>query len=149
MTSPTLNAWATASDVVEITQVEVDDPTIMAAQNIVESVCHRRYKQVLMRKSDLEWLRKAVSYQAAWMSFQPDLFFRSGTSNTAGDGQSQTLNTKADTYLAPLAGRAIKNLTWMKSRGLRVRTPFLDGDRSVGPLDAALADDSNLPWERM
>jgi hypothetical protein len=145
----TINAWANSADVSEITQVEVDDAMILAAQGIVESVCHRTYKQVLFKKTDIGWLRKAVAYQAAWMSFQPDLFFRTGTTNTSGDGISMTVATKADNYLAPLAGRAIKNLSWMRSRSVRVRTPFLDGSSSTTPLDPSLADDSNLPWDPM
>lgn len=144
-----VNAWAQDSDVASITGITVDDGTILAAQSIVENVCHRLFGIGKFRARDTEWLRKAVAYQAAWMSFQPDLFFRVQASNVSGDGQSATSRTKADVYLAPLAGKAIKNLSWMKSRSLRAQTPFMDGARAYAPLDPALADDSNLDWGPM
>lgn len=118
-----ISAWAQPSDVANYTGVIVDDSQVLQAQASVEIFCGRTFlvPQNTMRARDLYWLKLAVSYQAAWMPQQPDLFGRSDLSNISQDGMTITFDPATDgkaRVCAPLARRAIKRLTWMRSRSL-------------------------------
>jgi hypothetical protein len=142
MTEP-LAAWAQQSDVLSITGAAVDEDTVLMAQAAIETATQREYQIGRIKPRDLRWLRKAVAYQAAWIPDNIDLFTRAHHTLLQQDGLVHQQDNRADTYLAPLAQRAIRNLSWKRSRSIRVRTPFTDGDVTVNPL----TDDSILRWE--
>lgn len=129
---PTPFSWASLGDVTAITGVSVSALEIAQAQSIIDLVTNRTpAASASMRLRDIEWLKRAVCYQAVWIDAQPDLFTRSSMLEVAQDAVTGKYASKASIYLAPLAERALKNVSWLRSRSLRVRTPFIDGDTDI------------------
>lgn len=117
------SAWAQVADVATYTGVVVDAPQVMQAQAAIEIMCGRTYlvPQDTMKARDIYYLKLAVAYQCAWMTQQPDFFGRSDVSSFSQDGQSITYDPATAgkaLVCAPLARRALKRLTWMRSRSL-------------------------------
>lgn len=140
--------WCTAAEAGLITNKVMTEDNVVASQQIVETVTNRTpAASANIGKRDLIWLKRAVAYQAAWMLTQPDLFGRSAVQGVDQDGMRAMFSSKAAVYLAPLAIRAIKNLTWIKTKSLRVKTPFIDAslDGATNPL----IDDSLWVWSPM
>lgn len=132
-----MTAWATAADCAGITSITPDDATLALAQSTVEDAVNRTPDaDESFTTRDLNWLKKAVAYQAAWIPSQPGLLARVGTTGISQDGLNATYGSRADLLLSPLAQRALKNLTWMGSRSIHVRNrdPYLPYD--VNPVTA-------------
>lgn len=106
-----------------------------------------------MQPNDLHLLRYAVAYQAVWQKNQPGLLMQSNIKQLSQDGLSSTLNTDEGTdralMLAPLATRCLKQLSWQKSRSLRVRTPFIDDQTPISSDPDAEANDLYERWVDM
>jgi hypothetical protein len=110
-------AWATISEVSDITGQTVDAPKLARAQAVVEIHAGRTPDaDAAATARDLHWLKQAVCWQAAWQPLQPAFHARSGIKRVSQDGLTTEYNSQADISLAPLATRAIKNLSWMGSR---------------------------------
>lgn len=139
--------WATPSDVAAITGQAVSDEQLVTAQMIIDLVSNRTPDvSGSVLKRDITWLKRAVAYQASWMVSQTDIFTRSSMANVSQDGVSGTYTSKAAIYLAPLAIRALKNVSWLRSRSLRIQSPFIDrGGTGVNPM----TDDSLWNWAPM
>lgn len=66
---------------------------------------------------DRRWLAMAEAYQAAWMAPKPGLLdHRESHTSTSADGVSVQRESPSDVYLAPLAARVLKNLSWIGAR---------------------------------
>ena len=141
-------SWTTPNQVLQITGQEVTSQAVDVAQGIIELVSSRSFSDsIRIRARDLAWLGKAVAYQAAWQGSQPDIFTKSAYDSVSQDGFSGKLFNKSGNYLGPLAERALKNCSWLRSRSLRMSNPFVDGDIDIS-IDP-LGDDSILNWERI
>jgi hypothetical protein len=117
-----MTGWATTADVLAITGTATTDANLALAQAIVEDHVNRTPEAVgAMRTRDLNNLRKAVAWQAIWLAGQPGLLQRVGTTGISQDGLNVTYSSRADLLLAPLAQRALKNLSWMGSRSIQIR----------------------------
>lgn len=121
------NSWAQASDVAGITGVTVTDAQVMQAQAIIDMFSARTYDaQPRIGTRDLYWLKLAVAYQCVWMVEQPDLFTRLDFQTIAMGNRPVEL--KDDSLrIAPFAAKALKRCSWLRSRSLHVRSPFVDG----------------------
>lgn len=155
--------WATAQDVQSLTGKVVDDLVVLQAQAVIELTSGGRVASLdstLLSTRNLDWLRRAVSYQAAWMVDQPDLFTRMDVSTMSQDGASATIR-RDGLVLAPLARHCLKRLSW---RGMRTIKPsinrtndragyrFSDAPDLPGSVQSAYtssAYDDDLPWEGM
>jgi len=102
-----------------------------------------------MQPFDLMWLRYGLAYQAAWMSQQPGLLYRSGVKSLSQDGLSTSWDDDRSVMLSPLALRSLKQLSWQKSRSLRVRTPFIDDQTPISSDPDAEANDLYERWVDM
>lgn len=106
-----------------------------------------------MQPFDLMWLRYGLAYQAVWMPSQAGLLQRDMTKSLSQDGLSVTFDTDQGTertmMLAPLALRSLKQLSWQKSRSLRVRTPFIDDQTPISSDPDAEANDLYERWVDM
>jgi hypothetical protein len=106
-----------------------------------------------MQPRDLILLRQSMAYQAAWMPGQPGLLQRTAVKQLSQDGLSTTLDdtngTDQANLLAPLAQRGLKQLSWKKSRSLRVRTPFIDDQTPLSSDPDAEANDLYERWVDM
>ena len=102
-----------------------------------------------MQPNDLRKLRYALAYQAVWMLGQPGLTTRTGVDQVSQDGVSAHIPDERDLMLAPLAKRMLKQLSWQKSRSLRVRTPFIDDQTPLSSDPDAEANDLYERWVDM
>lgn len=72
---------------------------------------------------DLRLLKKAESYQAAWMQAQVDLAGRSDVDLVTQDGLQYSKGDQDSHVLAPLAAASIRRLSWMRTRTYDPLTP--------------------------
>jgi hypothetical protein len=135
-------AWTQA-----VTGVSVTAAQVALAQQMLNP--HTNYTPELsganMQPQDLIWLRYALAYQAVWMTGQPGLLVRSAVTDVSQDGVAAKYVDESALTLGPLARRAIKQLSWKKSRSLRVRTPFIDDQT---PLSSDPDSEANDLYER-
>ena len=107
-----ITVWATAEDAVTLTGTPVAEDDVVRAQAAVELAVGRTEAEASaeITPRDLEWLRRAVAYQAVWMTRQPDLFRRLEVRQLAQDGMSATFTGSA-LVLAPWTRRALAKLS--------------------------------------
>lgn len=141
-----VDAWATPQQV-DATGMAVTQQQLAQAQASVEVFCNRIYADTpRIRPRDVHWLGQAVAYQAAWITEQYDLATRLDATATSQDGVSNQLTADA-LVLAPMAGRALRRCSWMRSRTIHVRSPLEGGQYSGNPLLES-SDDSQT-WRPM
>lgn len=149
--------WASPAQVYSITGEEVTDQEIQDAQMVVELHCGRTAAgmgtdNTRLRDTDLGWLRKAVAYQATWQRSQPGYMERHWIKEIIQDGTNIVYASSGESSnvaflnLGPLAARAIKNLSWMKNRTLRLKTPTMG--RTLGYIDYK-SNDEHPGWSPM
>jgi len=102
-----------------------------------------------MQPFDLMWLRYGLAYQSAWQTQQPGLLFRNEVDSISQDGLSTHWTDPRNVMLGPLALRSLKQLSWQKSRSLRVRTPFIDDQTPMSSDPDAEANDLYERWVDM
>jgi hypothetical protein len=140
-----VNAWATAQQVINVTGVTVTDQQLAQAQDDIEIFTGRVYEDTpRLRTRDLYWLGRAVARQAAWAAGQFGLETRLDATQIQQDQVSSSL-TGDGLVLAPMAARALRKVSWMRSRTVHIRSAV----EGAGPLTGnALSDgsDESLVW---
>jgi hypothetical protein len=140
-----VNAWAGAQDVINATGVTVTDQQLAQAQAAIEVFSNRIYADTdRMRTRDLHWLGQAVAYQAAWIAGQFGLETRLDATQIQQDQVSSTL-TGDGLVLAPMAARALRKVSWMRSRTVHIRSAVEGAGPLVGNPLSDGSDDS-LVW---
>lgn len=139
-------AWATVADVLEITGLTVTAPKIAIGRGIIENVVglFESADRPDISDRDLEWLRRAVCYQTAFVADNPDLFSRIDVTSASQDGESVNFRNVDAHFLAPLARKCIRRLSW---RGLHRPKDVADDRRYVNVLSEEY--DDSLAWKRM
>lgn len=139
-------AWATVEDVAEITGMTVVATDVAKARGIIETLVgvFESVERPGINDRDLEWLRRAVAYQAAFVKDNPDLFSRIDVTSAGQDGQSVAFRNVDAHMLAPLARKCIRRLSW---RGLHRPKDVADSERFVNVLSEEY--DDSLAWKRM
>lgn len=107
--------FATIDDVYEIAGVSVDLATLMKAQAIIETASGRP-AELVTNETDILWLRKAVAYQCAYMEDDAVTVYEQPNIESTTQGQNKMVFGDKPVWLAPLAQRAIGNVSWRKSR---------------------------------
>lgn len=140
--------WATASDVLAFTGINVTPAQVDQAQGVVEMFADVTEDSVTLAPKNLRLLVQAVAYQAAWITQHPDWATSMDTSSVSQDQVSATFLHANAGILAPLAKRCIDRLSWKRNRGLRVRRRLDAGQipRFMNVLNAA-ADDNDPRWQ--
>lgn len=140
----TQTTWATPADVLALTNVTVAATDMPNA--VVEMHAGRTYLAASTKTGsiDVEWMRRAVAYQAAWMSGQSDMFTRLDFEAVGKERGSAVAITPTAMTLAPLARMALNRVSWLKSRSVHVRSSFIDG---LGPLSADPVSSANDFYE--
>jgi hypothetical protein len=139
--------WATIVDVTSLTGKTVTQEQRNQAAATIELHCGaiEAVERPDVSERDRYWLKLAVSYQAAWLAAQPDLFERNDVSSAGQDGESASFRPDAHT-LAPLARKAHKRLSWRGPRTLNPPRADARGRR----LDTTSEEyDDSLAWKRM
>lgn len=138
--------WCTLNDVLQITGQSATEEQLAQAQMIIDIYSHRTTAQLgRIKPRDLKWLMRALAYQTIWQAAQPDFLTKTGFESVSQDGFSGRLFNKSGNNLGPLAEKALKNCSWLRTRSLRPKTPFTDGDydMELNPL----GNDSILDWQ--
>lgn len=119
--------WATAANVLAITGKTVTDSDALMASAVIDIYANRTEDASAgMSPRDLGWLMRACAFQAAWMPTQPGYLQRNSYAEITQDGMQIVYGKEWQVSLAPLAARALKNLSWKASRTQRlvsVRVP--------------------------
>lgn len=140
-----VNAWCTVQDVADATGVTVTGQQLAQAQSDIEIFTNRIYADAArIRARDLHWLGQAVARQAAWIAGQFGLETRLDATQIQQDQVSTSLKDDG-LVLAPMAARALRRVSWMRSRTVHVRSAV----EGAGPLMAnPLSDgsDDSLVW---
>lgn len=145
-----MTTFATAEQVQDITGVSGISATSLAVANsiiemtagvfadAVEQTDSTNPVRQYIADRDLRWLRMAVAWQAVWVDEHPDLLTRDLTTSESADGQSATWGPDGQ-ILAPLAKRALRNLSWRGTRSIEI---------GLGRIDQDGFDylDDRLPW---
>ena len=127
-----VNAWCTVQDVTDATGVTVTAQQLGQAQTAIEVFSNRIYPDKdRMRTRDLYWLGRAVAYQAAWLAGQFGLETRLDATQIQQDQVSTTLQGDG-LVLAPMAGRALRKVSWMRSRTVHIRSAIEGAGPIVG-----------------
>lgn len=125
-------AWATAANVLALTGKTATDAQVAEASAVIDIYANRTEDaSASMTARDLGWLQRATAFQAAWMPLQPGYHQRNSYSEITQDGMQIVYGKEWQVSLAPLAARALKNLSWKVSRTERVvnvRVPHGQGD---------------------
>ncbi|WP_406444551.1 hypothetical protein OHB14_36730 [Streptomyces sp. NBC_01613] len=140
-----VNAWATAQQVIDATGVTVTGQQLAQAQSDIEIFSGRIYDDTdRIRTRDLYWLGRAVARQAAWAAGQFGLETRLDATQIQQDQVSSSL-TGDGLVLAPMAARALKRVSWMRSRTVHIRSAVEGAGPLVGNAVSDGIDDS-LVW---
>jgi len=113
--------FTTVENVKTLTGYDVTTEQLYMAQNIIETFCGRVEAEVSV-PNDRALLAKAVAFQAAYMSVNYETVFEqvAVTSIAQTDGGTVLDVGMASPYLAPLAVFSMRNLSWRKSRSIKI-----------------------------
>lgn len=122
----TINAWASLTDVKNLTAELVDDQTLAIAQGMIEMYVNRLYSDTFAKPKDLEHLRRAVAYQAAFVKQTAISLFGTYDVKTIQQGNVQVdFRDAGDAFvISPLAKRTCKNLSFMGNKSTRLKSPI-------------------------
>mgnify|MGYP001598580966 FL=1 len=118
-------SWGyTVADVLNTTGVTVTTSELAQADEIITIYINRTPEASGgISARDLTWIGSAVKWQAAWVAAQPNLAGTSQYDSYSSDGLSVQTTAQWAKVLAPLAARALKNLSWKGSRSVDVPGP--------------------------
>jgi len=143
------DSWAQAADVTGVTGVTVTDAQVMQAQAVMDMFSARTYEaRPRIGTRDLHWLKLATAYQCAWMLAQPDLFTRLDFQTIAMGNRPVQLRSDA-LLMGPLALKALRRCSWMRSRSVHVRSPFIDGLSPISSDPDSAGNDFYEQWQGM
>lgn len=113
--------WASEEDVTAITGTTVAADVLAQAIGIVSIYAGRTPDmKTKLRKRDQSWLTQATAWQAAWLAGQAGVAARNLGTRIDTEGLSIDHAAEYEVVLAPLAARALRNLSWKSNRSVRV-----------------------------
>lgn len=131
-----MGVWATTSEVGTYTGVTVTDSALAMAEADIEVYANRSpAASAGMGARDLRSLMLATCYQAAWRHQQVGVVGRQSVQTMSQDGMSVGYASEWQVTLAPMAARALKNLSWKSGR--TQRTPNVRYPRGLGEYEAS------------
>jgi hypothetical protein len=121
-------AWGVLpADVLATTGASATAGQVAAADGVITIYVNRQSTaSASMTPRDLATIRAAICWQVPWQAAQPDFLTRNQFDELSQDGLSVSTSAQWAKMLAPLAARALKNLSWKGSKTLR--TPNVDAD---------------------
>jgi len=112
--------FTTAIEVKTITGKIVDAALVARAQYVIEAYIGKFEAEVTDTK-DEEILKRAVSYQAAYMLNNEDIVYEQMAVSTTGQNDAYTTFKQGDTtspFIAPLAVMICSKLSFLRSRSV-------------------------------
>lgn len=137
--------WATTSQVEDLTGETVTGAQVRRAQAVVDLFAGRTPLAAdAIGPRDLATLRSVLAFQTVWQRTQPGYLTRlSAVTSVQQDGLAVQYASEAAILLAPLALRALRNLSWMGNRALQLTR----GDTRPAPAFNTEPSDALHPWE--
>lgn len=145
--------WATLVDVVDITRnTRATAEHLAMAASVIEIYSNRTVAASgTIGARDKRWLVTAECWQAAWLASQFGYDSRIAAESVTQDGVIVQHRGQHEEDLAPLAARALKNLSWKGSNSKRV--PNIDAaPRRRLMTDAEFLNENSdalAPWQAM
>lgn len=112
--------FATTTDVKNITGKIVNNQLVTRSQYVVETYIGKLEAEVTKTR-DIELLKRAISYQCAYMVDNEDIVYEQMSVSTTGQNDAYTTfrnNDKASPWIAPLAVMACSKLSFVRSRSV-------------------------------
>lgn len=112
--------FATATDVKSVTGKIVTNDLIQRAQYVIEAFVGKFEAEVTDTK-DIEIMKRAVSYQSAYMLNNEDIVYEQMKISTSGQSDSYTSFRAGDDlspFIAPMAVIICAKLSFMKNRSV-------------------------------
>lgn len=136
-------SWATVGDVLLFTGQTVTDGDIAPASTVIDIYSNRtEAASGAMRPRDLKALAQATAFQTVWQMAQSGYYEREVANSLTQDGISvQQYQSQQD--LAPLAIRALKNLSWKGSRPVQAPNVAAPAVRSLDRAEADFLSDQD------
>lgn len=143
----TTGTWAQIGDVLAITGVTVTQLQLLQANAIIEIFARRLYGIANTRTGtrDLEWMKRAVAYEAAWIPGQPDIFTRLDVTMIT-EGRKAIGLKEMTLMIAPLARIALSRVSWQKTRSIHIRSNWQDGMTPISSDPDSAGNDFYEPW---
>jgi hypothetical protein len=117
-------SWATPTEALSITGKTLTQTQLDVAYNLIEIYVGVVQEALAsLKPRDVRLLKKAESYQAAWMEAQVDLLGRSDATLLSQDGLQFSKGDPDMHVLGPLAAASLRRLSWMRTRSLDPLTP--------------------------
>ena len=116
-------AWATVEQALGFTGKTLTAAQLLAASSVITLYAGKTTDQPedSITARDRYWLAMATSYQAVWQAARAGyLDQRESHVSQSADGVSVQREAPSDHMLAPLAARALRNLSWVGTRSHRV-----------------------------
>jgi hypothetical protein len=138
--------WGVSTaDVLATTGSTATAEQVAAADSVISIYVNRQSTaSASMSARDLGWIRTAIAWQTPWQAGQAGLATRSQFDSLSQDGLSVASTAQWAKVLAPLAARALKNLSWKGSR--TQRTPNVSVPTGLG-VDFLLDEsDARTTW---
>lgn len=143
-----MTEWVTADDVYAIARREVGEDALLLAQEIVAMEAGVDPESDILTEGivssrNVRFLQRAVVFQAIWLEAHPDALEAMDVQGVSQDGLSATYAAQNAHFLAPLAARFIRRLSWrlapLRARGSR--TARMAARWDLGNRDSAARDD--------
>ncbi|UYL87139.1 head-to-tail adaptor [Microbacterium phage OscarSo] len=143
----TVQKWATANDVSDVTGVDVDEKAVRRAVATLETITGliEAVDRPDITDRDRHFLKLMVAYQAAFMLDNPDIFSRADVTSAGQDGESASFRNVDSHLFAPLARKAYRRLSWRSLRLLASSGGPGTLPRTVRDVNSEAFDD-RLPW---
>jgi hypothetical protein len=111
--------WATLDDVRAITGSGAEAVELAVAQSVIEVFANRTPDATeSFGARNLHWLKAAVCWQTVWQRDQPGFNAQQMVRSFSQDGENATYTAEWNLTLAPMAARALKNLSWKGTRSI-------------------------------
>lgn len=116
-----MTTWLDAAGVAAITGFTPSPTQLTQAQAVIDIYSNRTVDASGgLGKRDRYWLGQALAWQVTWMPSQPGYAGRRTFQDSSQDGLYVRTRSQSEQMLAPLAERALRNLSWKSNRTTRM-----------------------------
>lgn len=123
-----MSTWASIGETQAYTGIAVSQDHLTMAQGMIELFSDVVYNQTadasgapIIGAKNFRLLKMATAYQAAWITEHPDLFTHTDIQSINQDGIFYVHSNENSYLIAPMARRALKRLSWMRNKTIRIR----------------------------
>jgi hypothetical protein len=140
-------SWCTQADVLAITGSEVSATSLAVANSVITVYAGRTEDASdVMGARDLNWLKQATAWQARFVENTPGFGLQPDASSLTQDGLTVQTRHEYSGTLAPMAARALKNLSWKADRSVQILRITVPAGQAVTEF-VTEAGDAHTQWE--